>query len=110
MSSTSAGKHYADKYGKQSGKRVKLPDSDRQRMTRLIEEVYARATEMASIAGRHLDLSAIAPVRQFRLDTKPGTQSSDVDFGGIEVIVNPETGDCMIYDHDTGECIPCADA
>jgi hypothetical protein len=36
-----------------ASKGVMLPETDRLRMSRLMEEVYARASEMALILGRH---------------------------------------------------------
>jgi hypothetical protein len=92
------------------GKGKKLAPEERARMTRLLEEVYARSTEMALILSRVLEMQSSAPVRSFRLTTSSAADGSSVRPSGIEIIISPETGDCMIYDHDEGVCIPCADA
>jgi hypothetical protein len=43
---------------KKTRKRVKLSSSDRQRMTKLFEEVRGRLEEMSLIVGRNLGLDA----------------------------------------------------
>jgi hypothetical protein len=97
-------------YKVHKAKATKLSEDDRKRAGRMIQEIYVRATELSMILGNYLDIKAVAPVRQLRLTTKPSGNSSNVELGGVEVIVSPETGDCMIYDYDEGVCIPCADS
>ena len=89
---------------------TKLSPEERARMTQLVEEVYSRTTEMALIVSKKLKLQSAAPVRSFRLTTRDSASGMSVRLAGIEVIISPETGDCMIYDYDEGVCIPCADA
>jgi hypothetical protein len=91
-------------------KKTKIPVEERILINRLMEEVYARVTEMAMIFGRLHRWKGIAPVRSFQFQTKSTAQSSDIVMKEMEVIVNPETGDCVLYDHEEGTCIPCADA
>lgn len=76
-----------------------LSSEDRNRMTRLYEEVFTRLEEMAMITGRVLKIDSCfgAQIKFSLLEAR-----QDVDFSPVEIISTPEIRGC--YDYKEGAC------
>jgi len=90
--------------------RIKLSTNDRQRMTRLFEEVSGHLEEMSLIVGRNLRLALdSSKVVKFSPLTPPATKRGRapavIRLKGATIVCTP-TG-CGCYDNDTGICFRC---
>lgn len=101
-------------YGRPQGF-VELSDDDKQRMSRLYEEVHGRLREMSLIVARNLgmQLSERTKVMLRPVDVRadsPTDQPTMSSNGQVEVHcteTSPGHFECGCYDHDAGTCGPC---
>src|SRR5437879_3207972 len=78
---------------------VMLPAEDRNRMSRLYEEVRTRLEEMAMITARTLRMSGVAGSEaQF----SPLATGADGEFLAVELIRTSQS--CGCYDYGRGAC------
>jgi hypothetical protein len=77
---------------------VILSSDDRNRMTRLYEEVLTRLEEMAMITGRTLKLNGVGSEVQFN----PVTTDERRDSKAVQIVRTPHTSGC--YDYEAGVC------
>jgi hypothetical protein len=78
---------------------VILPFEDRNRMTRLYEEVVARLEEMAMITARTLRIN---PAAGFSVRFNPLSEDVDEEFTAAEIISTLQG--CGCYDYRQGAC------
>ena len=78
---------------------VILPAEDRNRMSRLYEEVRIRLEEMAMITSRNLKLHS-GPRAEVRF--LPLASGTEVEFEAVELICNSQR--CGGYDYRQGSC------
>jgi hypothetical protein len=80
-------------------KTVILPAEDRNRMSRLYEEVRIRLEEMAMITSRTLKLNS-----GWRAEVRflPLASGAEVEFEAVELVCTPQR--CGCYDYRQGSC------
>lgn len=78
---------------------ILLPFEDRNRMTRLYEEVVARLEEMAMITARTLRMDDRA---EFSVKFRPLSEGDGAEFTAAEIVSTLRTGGC--YDYRYGTC------
>jgi hypothetical protein len=78
---------------------IRLPFEDRNRMTRLYEEVVARLEEMAMITARTLRMDAS---EGFSVKFRPLSEGDEAEFTAAEIVSTPRG--CACYDYREGAC------
>jgi hypothetical protein len=78
---------------------ITLPYEDRNRMTRLYEEVVARLEEMAMITARTLRIN---PAAGFSVRFSPLSEGVDEEFTAAEIVSTLQG--CGCYDYRQGAC------
>ena len=78
---------------------ILLHAEDRQRMTRLYEEVLTRLEEMAMITARNLGLD---PRSVFEVRFSPVGETVNGESGAVEIVRDVFTSGC--YDYARGVC------
>jgi hypothetical protein len=96
---------------------VELPDIDKQRMTRLYEEVQARLMEMALIVSRNLGTEVSAHTKlmlrpvDVQADHILARNEATASSNGVVEVHCTETSpghfECGCYDYKAGTCGPC---
>ena len=86
-------------------KTVILPAEDRNRMSRLYEEVRIRLEEMAMITSRTLKWNAC---RGPEVGFCPLTSGAEVEFEAVELVCTSQR--CGCYDYRQGSCFELEEA
>jgi len=96
---------------------VVLPESDKQRMAQLYEEVHARLTEMSLIMTRNLGMTRSRNTRvmfrpmEVQEDNAKAFDTEQLSLDGPVEVHCTETPpghfECGCYDYSAGTCGPC---
>jgi hypothetical protein len=78
---------------------IVLSSEDRNRMTRLYEEVLTRLEEMAMITARTLKMDAGAGAEVL---FEPLASEEALEFKAVEIVRTPQVSGC--YDYGAGAC------